>query len=111
MPERTDYQPKYRHYKPKDLAVVRLAGRDVYLGKFDSPESGQKYYRVLAEWKATGSAPGPAPASASAADTPTVAELILRFWGHAERHYRRADGTPTDELDAYRLTLRPLRQL
>jgi hypothetical protein len=29
--------PKYRHYKPKDLAVVRIDGRDYYLGKYDSP--------------------------------------------------------------------------
>ena len=39
MPDRTPHQPKYRHYKPKDLAVVRIDGRDVYLGKYDSPKS------------------------------------------------------------------------
>jgi len=27
--------PKYRHYKPKNLGVVRLDGKDVYLGKYD----------------------------------------------------------------------------
>jgi hypothetical protein len=41
--------PKYRHYKPKGLAVVRIDGRDIYLGRYNSPESRQKYYRVLAE--------------------------------------------------------------
>jgi uncharacterized OB-fold protein len=30
--------PKYRHYKPKTLAVVRIDGRDAYLGQYDSPE-------------------------------------------------------------------------
>src|SRR4051812_30597305 len=30
---------KYRHYRPKDLAVVRIEDRDIYLGKYDSPES------------------------------------------------------------------------
>ena len=34
--------PKYRHYKPKDLAVVRIDGRDHYLGRFGSEESKEK---------------------------------------------------------------------
>lgn len=41
--------PKYRHYKPKNLAVVRIDGRDHYLGKYGSPESREKYHRLLAE--------------------------------------------------------------
>jgi hypothetical protein len=41
--------PKYRHYRPKDLAVVRIDGRDHYLGKYDSRESRAKYRRVVAE--------------------------------------------------------------
>ncbi len=31
--------PKYRHYKPKGPAVVRIDGEDYYLGKHGSPES------------------------------------------------------------------------
>jgi integrase len=119
MPAKSTHQPKYRHYKPKDLAVVRLGGRDVYLGKFNSPESWEKYGRVLAEWHATGASPAPVKHSGPAAgdahqpdpDALSVSELILAFWRHAERHYRRADGTPTDELGNYRLSLRLLRQL
>jgi len=42
--------PKYRHYKPNDLAVVRIDGRDHYLGKYNSPESREKYHRLIAEW-------------------------------------------------------------
>ena len=54
----------------------------------------------------------PAPAHAGA-DAPalTVNELILAFWRRAEQHYRREDGTPTSELNDYRLSLRPLREL
>ena len=52
--------PKYRHYKPKDLAVVRIDGRDYYLGKFGSPESHEKYHRLLAEWRARGKLTPPA---------------------------------------------------
>ncbi len=36
---------------------------------------------------------------------------MLRFWSHVEKHYRHADGTPTGEVDGYRLSLRPLRRL
>jgi len=42
--------PKYRHYKPKNLGVVRIEGRDFYLGEYDSPESWEKYHRLIAEW-------------------------------------------------------------
>ena len=38
-------------------------------------------------------------------------ELILAFWRHAEKHYRHEDGTPTSELNDYKLSLRPLREL
>ena len=48
MPDRNVSRlPKYRHYKPKNLAVVRIDGKDHYLGRFDSPESRDEYRRVL----------------------------------------------------------------
>lgn len=49
--------PKYRHYKPKDLAVVRINGRDHYLGRYNSSESHERYHRFLAE-RAAGSVVG-----------------------------------------------------
>jgi integrase len=106
--------PKYRHYKPKNLAVVRIDGRDVYLGKYGSPESREKYLRIISEWNLSGAVPGPetGPTPTGAADAPlTVGELILMFWKQGETYYRRADGTPTGELDNYRLALRPLKAL
>lgn len=92
--------PKYRHYKPKGLAVVRVDGRDVYLGKYDSPESWEKYYRVLADRRASGRA-GPAtePTEGGARPALSVNELLLHYWRHAEGYYRREDGAPTAELD------------
>ena len=50
MPSKRPRTPKYRHYKPKDLAVVRIDGKDQYLGKYGSPESHEKYRRLVAEW-------------------------------------------------------------
>ena len=45
--------PKYRLHKPTGLSVVRLSGRDVYLGKHGSPASKTAYRKVVAEWLAS----------------------------------------------------------
>jgi hypothetical protein len=80
--------PKYRHYKPKDLAVVRIDGRDHYLGRFGSEESREKYRRLVAAW--LGGQPTPSsttgPGPAGAAD-PTVAELLLAYRKFADGFY------------------------
>ena len=52
MPTSDRRIPKYRHYRPKDLAVVRIDGHDHYLGKYDSPQSHENYHRLVAEWLA-----------------------------------------------------------
>src|SRR5262249_14124429 len=110
MPTVTPHIPKYRHYRPKGLAVVRVDGKDIYLGKFDTPESRERCRRVLAGCLPRGAPPplprpshpdGGGPAALS------VNEVILAFWSrHAEAHYRRADGTPTGELANFRDALR-----
>jgi hypothetical protein len=45
--------PKYRHYRPKNFAVVRIDGRDHYLGAYNPEESRERYRRLIAEWLAT----------------------------------------------------------
>ena len=42
--------PKYQLHKASDLARVRIKGRDIYLGKYRSPESEQRYRQVIADW-------------------------------------------------------------
>jgi integrase len=102
--------PSYRHHKARNLAVVTIDGRDVYLGRFGTPESRAEYDRVVAEWLARGRGVAPAPPP-SAGGTATVAEVILAYWRHAEREYTRPDGTPAPELEKVRLALGPLRRL
>jgi integrase len=114
MPAKARKIPSYRLHKPTGQAVVRLDGRDHYLGKHGSDESHEKYRRIIAEWLTAGRAKSPAPADSTvpAAGTTTVNDVILAFLTrHAEAHYRRPDGTPTGELGNYRHSLRPLRQL
>jgi hypothetical protein len=41
--------PKYRCYKPKNLALVVIDGRQHYLGRYGSLESWEKYHRLVAE--------------------------------------------------------------
>ncbi len=72
--------PKYRHYKPKYLAVVRIDGRDHYLGRYESPESREKYHRLISEWLSK------CPKFSNGAERPDVAtpawtvnELILAY--------------------------------
>ena len=50
MTKRRD--PKYRHHKARNLAVVRIDGKDYYLGRFGSEESRAKYHRLMADWRA-----------------------------------------------------------
>lgn len=112
MPPRLTTDPKYRHYKPKNLAVVRIDGRDHYLGRHGSPESWQAYYRLLAEWRTTGLAKHPAPAAGPPAqEPPSVNELLLGYWRHAQGYYRDQGGNPSRELDNVRDALKPLRRL
>jgi hypothetical protein len=72
--------PKYRHYKPQNLAVVRIDGHDHYLGRHDSPESWEKYLRLLAEHAVKGSITPPAkPGDKTGSDDLTISELILEY--------------------------------
>ena len=58
MPRRS---PSYHLHKPSGQAVVTINSQDSYLGKFDSPESREKYHRLVAEWMtAERTRPGPA---------------------------------------------------
>jgi integrase len=41
--------PSYRLHKPTNQAVVTIRGRDVYLGKFGTPESKQRYKDEIAK--------------------------------------------------------------
>lgn len=41
----------------------------------------------------------------------TVNELAVRYWEHAEKHYRKPDGSLTSETTCLKIALRPLKQL
>lgn len=107
MPRPRKSVPSYRLHKPSGHAYSDftdpLTGRrrSVCLGPWDSPESRAEHARLCAEIAAG----QPTPAAGL-----TVNELLLVFLRHAEQHYRRADGTNTDELANYKQVLRLVRE-
>ena len=107
MPRPRKSIPSYRLHKPSGNAYSDftdpLTGRrrSVCLGPWDSPQSRAEHARLCAE----AAAGQPAPAGGL-----SVSELLLAFLRHAEGHYRRADGSPTDELANYKQALRLVRE-
>jgi integrase len=104
--------PSYRHHKASGQAIVTIRTangdrRDVYLGVYNSNESRAEYARLVAEL-ATGAS---AEAVVNQPATPTVDEMLLAWWMWAENHYRREDGSQTNQLVEYKYTLKPLRKL
>jgi hypothetical protein len=102
--------PTYLLHNRSGQARVKLNGRYIYLGPHNSPESLAEYARIGAELK-TNPTIDPLPSPVGSTPAPTVNELLLAFLRHAQEHYRRPDGTPTDELKEYRLAIRPVREL
>lgn len=108
MKKNPDKTPNYRRQKrpsSTDVAFVALNGSRHYLGPYDAAESREAYHRLLAEWTASR---GQLPISRSEI---AISELIVRFYRHAQYHYRRPDGSPTSEIANFKLALRPLRKL
>jgi integrase len=102
--------PSYRqHSGGQAVVTVRTtSGRrwDILLGSWDSPESKAEYARVLGVLGANGGR-YPDPEQAVAPAGLSVNEIILAFWQHAEAHY----GAGNKELEQYRYSLRPLREM
>lgn len=42
--------PSYRHHKPSGRARATVGGHDIWLGKWDSPESHEAYARLIADY-------------------------------------------------------------
>ena len=105
------HTPKYRQYKPKNLGLVVIDGKAHYLGRYDSPESWEKYHRLLAACH-TGVLSGSLNSeSTQFADSPQIDELLLVYWDRRVVPYYVKDGPPTSERDNIRQALRFLRRL
>ncbi len=106
MPTSNSRPPAYRHHKARDCAVVTIRSKDHYLGTFGSPESCEKYHRLVAELLARQPDPPPLPADAPL----TVTELIAQYWRFAKGYYVKG-GQPTSEIHSIKLALKFVRRL
>jgi len=112
--------PSYRKRSGYDQAIVTLTDRaskrrrDYWLGEYNSPESRERYHRLIAAWEAGGRRhPEPEDAGivhsrradpAANDDRPTVAMVIAEYWKWARRYYQ------PNESGTLRVALRMLRQ-
>src|SRR5471030_1816749 len=93
--------PAYRYHKARQCAVVTIGGKDHYLGQHNSPESREKYHRLIAEHLAASRQP----TTKMPTDAPlTVTELIARYWSYAKSYYVK-NGQPTSELSVIKMVL------
>jgi hypothetical protein len=102
--------PAYRLHKPKQLAVVRLNGRDIYLGPYDSPGLRELYDRLIAAWLSASRQTLPTAPVTSATVGLTINELLVAYLIWARGYYGSPDG---DGMEYVNLThaMRPLREL
>lgn len=97
--------PKYRFHKGSGQALVQIDGQRIYLGKYGSEESKEKYRRLVTERMTGGSAPATDPGAEL-----TIAEVANAYWKHCQSYYVLRDGRPSGWLDHIHLVLRLLRK-
>jgi len=102
-------QPSYRLHKARGCAVVTINGKNHYLGKYGSPESHEKYARLIAQWQANGMEVALAAPEGNAALT--ISGLILRYLDHAEAYYKDYGTRHQGEISNLRQAIRPLNTL
>ncbi len=113
MPRKSHKVPSYCHHKASGKAVVRINGRDCYLGEYGSPESHEQYERIISEWRGHRNKmlrTTPYSSQSELVNSLTVNELILRYLKFAENYYVK-NGQVTKEFTDMKYALRPLRKL
>jgi hypothetical protein len=99
--------PKYRLHKPTGQAAVTINGKHIYLGKYGSDASREKYRRLIANPQA----PTESPAGTCPSISPvTISETAVHYAEHAQKYYRK-NGRNTPEFSVVKATLKPLRRL
>ncbi len=87
--------PKMCFHRASGQAVVRLGGKDKYLGRWKTAKAQAAYHRIVAEWLARGDR------IAGLRPLETVGDLGLAYLAHAQGYYRKGDGV-TSELSVLR---------
>lgn len=77
--------PKYKLHKASGKAVVRLNGKEIYLGVYNSPESLERYQRLIAEHWATGKPVEPVNHQSNR--VVTVGQLVIEYGNYCKVKY------------------------
>jgi hypothetical protein len=97
--------PSFRCHKASNQSFVELNGKRIYLGRYDLPETREKYHRTIAEWLAASRKPAAAPGGIA------IVELVDRYWEYAITYYRRPDGSRSPEAGCIHEACKPLKEL
>lgn len=91
MPRKALGVPSYCLHKTSGQAVVRIGGRDVYLGPYGSEESKNEYARVLAECRVRREEQVAEASTLMATVDPsmTLSEVLLRYQEFAKGYYTK----------------------
>ena len=108
MPARPGKVPAYCHHKASGRSVVRIHGRDHYLGPYGSPESHERYARLIAELRRPRAIPDRASRNEKSSIR-SINEIMLTYFEFA-RGYDTKDGKPNQEFESIRYALRPLKE-
>lgn len=105
MPRPVVFPPTITHHKHSGQARVRVGGRDVYLGPWESEESRTRYTALLAEMTAAPEKPDKNIHENIRAPL-LVCEILARWVIHARSYYSERGR----EREQFRLALRPLER-
>jgi integrase len=94
--------PSFCKHRATGRAVVRLSGKDIYLGPYGSAAAKAEYDRLIAEWLANGRQ------LLRPDDGLSVAELILAYVHWAATYYLKG-GKATSEFHIIRLAMKWLK--
>jgi integrase len=93
--------PKLDRHVGSGQARVRIAGKTYYCGKYGSPESEEKYRRLISEYVSTGKPP----VRQTEVESLTINEAIAKFRReHVEVAYRK-NGEITSEVSLFQSAL------
>jgi integrase len=98
---------QYRLHKASGQAFVSLGGKRVYLGRFGTEESKQRYRLLLADWKTTGQVSTNQMPSAVGA---SINEVLVEYIQHCESYYVHPDGKQTNEVNNIKRAAKVLKE-
>jgi hypothetical protein len=102
--------PAYGLHKPSGLARVVIHGKQIYLGKYDSPESRKQYAELITEHLNNTISGQTTPIQQGTVPNLSINELLVRYLRFANGYYTR-DGVPTEEVRNLKDAMVPLRAL